>query len=416
MAGAALSACSSGATTTAANSQPSAAKPAQQPRKAFDPPVRFGNVSGADTSLEDASQPSTASGDAVRPAVSLSGGVAYVAGEDGLKAVDTGASSVKWSVNTTYQAERGGFGTRRAAPLVVAGQGGTTVFAAYDRTIPGQGTMPARAAIEVLAVDAASGKAAWHAEFMPTPSSRIEGSGLAADENVAPKVIAADTASVVITADETTYVVDRTTRALRWQHKDFSAVSVTDGVVAGGEAAGQAGMGGQLGGLALDSGQRRWTAANSGGKAHASPAGPGLVAGNDHENLVLVDARTGTERARYAGGGQQHLHPWRCLGDEQSLVLCQDQYAGQTNTVVAFDTTTAAKLWSLPDTSGRVVPQVTAFWHGAVYGQTQNGPVVLDGRTGKDREAKPGAAPFEVDQYGGLAGDSHTPLAVPASA
>ncbi|MEV5944549.1 hypothetical protein [Streptomyces sp. NPDC051994] len=206
--------------------------------------MRFGNVSGADTSLEDASQPSTASGDAVRPAVSLSGGVAYVAGEDGLKAVDTGASSVKWSVNTTYQAERGGFGTRRAAPLVVAGQGGTTVFAAYDRTIPGQGTMPARAAIEVLAVDAASGKAAWHAEFMPTPSSRIEGSGLAADENVAPKVIAADTASVVITADETTYVVDRTTRALRWQHKDFSAVSVTDGVVAGGEAAGQAGMGG----------------------------------------------------------------------------------------------------------------------------------------------------------------------------
>ncbi|MBT2369360.1 hypothetical protein J7E88_29695 [Streptomyces sp. ISL-10] len=28
--------------------------------------------------------------------------------------------------------------------------------------------------------------------------------------------------------------------------------------------------------------------------------------------------------------------------------------------------------------------------------------VVLDGKTGKDRETSPGAAPFEIDQYDGL--------------
>ncbi|MFD9630343.1 outer membrane protein assembly factor BamB family protein [Streptomyces violascens] len=339
-----------------------------------------------------------------------------MAGEDGLKAVDTARSSVKWSVETTHKADRGGFGTRRSAPRVFAGQGGATVFAAYDRTVPGQGTLPARAAIEVLAVDAVSGKAAWRAEFMPTPSSRVEGSGLAADENVAPKVISADTASVVVTADETTYVLDRDTRQLRWQQKGFSAVSVADGVVAGGEATGTGSLNGQLGGLALDSGQRRWTAASSDRSVHASAAGPGLLAGNARENLVLVDVRTGAERARYAGGGQLHLHPWRCRGDEQSLVLCADQYAGQVDAVVVFNAATAAKVWSLPDASGRIVPQVTAFWHGAVYGRTTNGPVVLDGHTGKDRENKPGAAPFAVDQYGGLAGDGRSPIAVPASA
>ncbi|MER0443252.1 PQQ-binding-like beta-propeller repeat protein [Streptomyces sp. Edi4] len=339
-----------------------------------------------------------------------------MAGEDGLKAVDTARASVKWSVDTTNKADRGGFGTRRAAPHVIAGQGGATVFAAYDRTVPGQGTMPARAAIEVLAVDAVSGRTAWRAEFTPAPSSRIEASGLAADENVAPKVITADTTSVVVTADETTYVLDRATRQLRWQQKGFSAVSVADGVVAGGEAAGAGGFHGQLGGFALDSGQRRWTAASSDRAVHASAAGPGLLAGNVQESLVLVDVRTGTERARYAGGGQLHLHPWRCRGDEQSLVLCHDQLAGQVNAVVVFDAATTAKVWSLPDASGRIVPQVTAFWHGAVYGRTNNGPVVLDGHTGKDRETKPGAAPFEVDQYGGLSGDSRSPLAVPASA
>ncbi|MFI6689076.1 hypothetical protein [Streptomyces sp. NPDC050485] len=339
-----------------------------------------------------------------------------MAGEDGLKAVDTATSSVKWSVDTTHKADRGGFGTRRAAPRVVAGQGGATVFVAYDRTVPGQGTLPARAAIEVLAVDAVSGEAAWRAEFMPTPSSRVEGSGLAADENVAPKVVSADTASVVVTADETTYVLDRGTHQLRWQQKGFSAVSVADGVVAGGEAAGAGGFQGQLGGLALDSGQRRWTATSSDRAVHASAAGPGLLAGNVRESLMLVDVRTGAERARYAGGGRLHLHPWRCMGDEQSLVLCHDQYAGQVNAVVVFDAATTSKVWSLPDTSGRIVPQVTAFWHGAVYGRTSNGPVVLDGHTGKDRETKPGAAPFEVDQYGGLVDDSRAPLAVPASA
>ncbi|MFD7446617.1 hypothetical protein [Streptomyces sp. NPDC059909] len=43
-----------------------------------------------------------------------------------------------------------------------------------------------------------------------------------------------------------------------------------------------------------------------------------------------------------------------------------------------------------------------AVWHGAVYGVTTDGPVILDARTGKDREVRPGAVPFEVDQYGGL--------------
>jgi hypothetical protein len=67
-----------------------------------------------------------------------------------------------------------------------------------------------------------------------------------------------------------------------------------------------------------------------------------------------------------------------------------------------------------PDSSGRLVPAVTAFWHGAVYGETQNGPVILDGRTGKDRSS-PGVAPIGVDQYTGLTGSNGVPAVVLAS-
>ncbi|WP_329460913.1 outer membrane protein assembly factor BamB family protein [Streptomyces sp. NBC_01431] len=404
-AGVTLSACTGGGPGTADK---------DSPRKAFDPPVRFGSASGVEAALSAARQPSTSSGDAARPAVSLAEGVAYVAGEDGLEAVDTATGSSRWKVGTTNPVEQGGFGTPRAAPLVVAGQSGATVFAAYDRTIAVQGTALARAVIEVLAVDARSGKAVWHGEFMPAPSARFEGRGLAADGNVAPQVIAADTSAVVVTAAETTYALDRSTGALRWKQRDFRAVSVSDGVVAGGESSGY--EHGQLAGFALDSGQRRWTAVNTASRVGASAAGRGLLAGNDRETLVLVDARTGAERARYADGGHKHVHPWRCLWDTQSLVLCRDQLGGQVNALVVFDTSTVRKVWALPDASGRIVPEVTAVWHGAVYGRTGNGPVVLDGRTGKDRDTRPGAAPFEVDQYAGLAGNNGSAIALPASA
>jgi hypothetical protein len=45
---------------------------------------------------------------------------------------------------------------------------------------------------------------------------------------------------------------------------------------------------------------------------------------------------------------------------------------------------------------------ITAAWHGAVYGETGNGSVVLDGRTGADRSANPGASPQLVNEYFGV--------------
>lgn len=68
----------------------------------------------------------------------------------------------------------------------------------------------------------------------------------------------------------------------------------------------------------------------------------------------------------------------------------------------ALDATSGELLWQLP-ASGHTAPTVTAVWHGAVYGTAGGTPVVLDAKTGVDREPSPGLAPVAVSGYAGVA-------------
>lgn len=74
--------------------------------------------------------------------------------------------------------------------------------------------------------------------------------------------------------------------------------------------------------------------------------------------------------------------------------------------------------WTLPDTGHtRVAPTVTAVWHGAVYGYTDHGPIVLDAATGTDRNDHPGiaAVPLDADADAGVVGASPPAAAAPRS-
>lgn len=71
------------------------------------------------------------------------------------------------------------------------------------------------------------------------------------------------------------------------------------------------------------------------------------------------------------------------------MTVCSTPGQDSTATATALDSTTGRLLWQLPDkASGRIAPSVTAIWHGAVYGSTENGAVVLDARTGADRDRR----------------------------
>ncbi|MEV4333644.1 PQQ-binding-like beta-propeller repeat protein [Streptomyces sp. NPDC049597] len=396
LAATALVACGDGGSSDAKSSGESA-KPSQATSKgpsrpSFDPPVRFG---GPTVELPSATQPSTTSGEATRPAVTLADGVAYITAEGGLEAIDTGTGAPRWDVSTKHAPEAGGFGSNRAAPLVSAD--GKTVYAAWNRDVEGEGTTPDRSVIEVLAVETATGKTSWSAEITAAPSSTgLSAIPIGADEMLAPQVIGVDAGTALVTAADTTYAVEPSAGTVRWKKPDFRAVTLADGVVAGGE---KTGFGeGRLLGLAAATGEQRWTVAEARQPAAAAPR---LLSASLNDTTLVIDAVSGERRVALDGEG------WRCRHDAQSLVLCSKYGYGAANRgITVFDAASVQTQWMLPDGSGRTVPKVSGFWHGAVYGEVGDEPIVLDGKTGQDRQTSAGAAPNEIDRYGGVAGST----------
>ncbi|RAJ61003.1 putative pyrroloquinoline-quinone binding quinoprotein [Streptomyces sp. KhCrAH-43] len=361
----------------------------QPERRAFDPPVRFSRAH--EVELTGAGQPSTASGEALRPAVTLVDGTAYVASEGALHAVDTRTGDDRWYAETKNEAERGGFGTKRVPPLV--SEDGKTAYAAWNRTVTGEGTMPDRYVIEVLAVDTATGKKTWTAEIPSDPSSTgLAANPIGADDNLAPQVVGVDGGTAVVTDADTTYALDTAAGTVRWKKADFRAVTLADGVVSGGERTGY--NEGRLLGLAADTGEQRWTVADAQAPAHAARQ---LLSANKNDRTIVVDAVDGKVRVSLEAEG------WRCRDDAQALVACATEGDYESDPgIVVFDAASFRKKWTLPDGSGRSVPKVRGFWHGALYGELGGSSIVLDGATGKDRETEPLAAPVEIDRYGGV--------------
>lgn len=381
---------SSDAKSSGKSAEPSHTTSGKPSRPTFDPPMRF---DGPAVELPNASQPSTTSGGAARPAVTLADGVAYITAEEGLEAIDTETGAPRWDVTTKYAAEKGGFGSNRAAPLVSVD--GKTVYAAWNRDVKGQGTTPDRAVIEVLAIEMATGKTAWSAEIAAAPSSRgLAATSIGADEILAPQVIGVDAGTALVTAADTTYAVEPSAGTVRWKKPDFRAVTLADGVVAGGEKT-RFGAG-RLLGLAAATGEQRWTVAEARQPAAVAPR---LLSATLKDKTLVVDAVSGEQRMALDGSG------WRCLHDAQSLVLCSKYgYGTADRGITVFDAASVQKRWALPDGSGRKVPKVNGFWHGAVYGEVGDEPIVLDGTTGQDRQTSAGAAPYEIDRYGGVVG------------
>jgi outer membrane protein assembly factor BamB len=125
-------------------------------------------------------------------------------------------------------------------------------------------------------------------------------------------------------------------------------------------------------------------------QATLAAAGPAFVAvlgeqvdGKRFYALVHADGTiTDREQGQYDGG-------LRCRYDGVSVTVCA---IGVSNPLFALDATTGKDLWQLPAT-GRIAPNVTAVWDGAVYGTAGGKPLVLDAHTGTDKETSPGLAP-----------------------
>ncbi|HEY2225831.1 hypothetical protein [Actinomycetospora sp.] len=389
------------------------------PPPAHDPPIAFGPPSGTllrGSSTSYGTTYGSTYGASPELPVALDGTSIWLAESGGLARADSSAAA------TPVPLPPGRWVS--GAPRPVPGAG--VVLAASATSLPGSGTTPPGLALEVLAATRTTTGAptvAWTAAA-PLPwaenprSVRTAVTGVAAVGDGHRVAVLSATAST----HRASLAVDLDTHRVLW---------VADGVVAGAVLDGRAPDGEPLPGAEIPAGSQGATVVGA-----AVPAGGG--SGYTPSSVVGLDVATGARRfvadegataltvsragpssaavgGRRAGTARAFLATVgadgsprpevdlgtatsapRCVWDEASVTVCSG-----ANRAFALDAVSAQVLWSLP-AAGRIPPQLTTAWHGAVYGTTVNGPVVVDGRTGRDRNPAPGAAPVVVDGYLGI--------------
>ncbi|MFF9482986.1 PQQ-binding-like beta-propeller repeat protein [Streptomyces sp. NPDC014733] len=398
-----------GATEPGADHKPNPKKTASAPpRKSYDPPQKF--------AAKGVPLPDVAAGDSISlagtirkaPPLVLHGTDAYVAAADSLQVIDTSTGTATSVVRPRHKTivEKD---AETSAPVLTPD--GRQVLAPFVVEFPGKGTTPSRAGVELDAVDTRTGKASWTLDLDDLPN-------WANSPETQVRVVAAtkSTAVISVAAGErgATYAVDLATCKATWHNDEVAAATVIGNTAVA--LTSKDSVRQQVIGLDIDhEGKRSWSKLD-GYELTVRPAGPHLVAviGRDYDSgddigvLLKPDGSKATDLTGDSLG-------LTCHYDDASVTVCQTEEPR----TLALDAETGKQLWNLPEKgANRVVPTVTAAWHGVVYGTTSNGPVVLDAKTGADRSASPGAAPAAVNEYTGIALDQderHTLVAYPAT-
>lgn len=289
------------------------------------------------------------------------------------------------------------------------------VFVAYQTEVRGTGTQADRFPVRVRALDAKTGKTLWTTDLAQRFSDKWD-----ARFAPAPRVFAADAEHVVVSElfglDTFTEVLTAEDGKALWKDPSFVPVAFDGQVLVGQAIQAQDYEAVPPVGRAVADGSTRWT-------LPASPfGGSGLVtwdgvpeAGSTHQTYLTADfdGANGLDPPPYVllyrvADGKRFLgmdadiagiQHGDCRHDGLRTLVC-----GTDRAVVAYDARSGRKLWKLPDkAAGRVAPEVTALRHGIVYGRTDNGPVALDARTGRDKATDLAITPEYVGRGFGIA-------------
>jgi hypothetical protein len=384
------------------------ATPSAPPVASFDPPKGFAAVSafGVPRSAKD-NQYSLTSG--------MVGQTTLIAGKFGITGRNIAAQGQPWSVPPA-EAET----TTIAAvtqPMPVQLDGKDVVAIAYIQSVAGGGTQKAKGQVLFQWIDAADGKKIAEVAADLTP---LLGPGQTGD-NIVSQAYDAATGQIVVGVHPDTatpqsggifsvYADPKTQKSSLIP--SFEPAGVLNRAVAGlngGDAAGN----GAATILIADAATGKITKQFPTKQARLYSAGHGskraYVSGNTVVNdkytnvLYSIDIATGAVVPIQAQV-VDHEVKFRCLGDEANAVVCAEGM-GNSSEILGIDDTTGKKTWGYTDKeANRLVPDVTAAFHGVVYGQTEAQPVILDAATGND---VPTSAPTPSDSTS--PSDSGTP-------
>jgi hypothetical protein len=277
-------------------------------------------------------------------------------------------------------------------------------------TVAAVGTNPKSHEVDVVVADAATGKAVSVVQ-VDLADGDVDPDGSSGDDSRV-KVVGVRGSTVVISAGERVgLAVDLAAGKLVWRRPNVRVVSLIGDTVVG-ESPPDSPDKSDAVGLALADGQPRWTALPTTYNLQVVAAGPNFVmatGGQGDTGFFVLIRPDGSLAARNKG----EYIAMNCRYDEVAVTVCFSDFG---RFAFGLDSTTNAVLWTLPqEGSRRVVPQVTAVWHGAVYGTANRLPVVLDARTGADKDPETGLAPVVVNAHaaviagptGGQNGEAH---------
>jgi hypothetical protein len=283
-------------------------------------------------------------------------------------------------------------------PLLTAAAHRKLVISPFLVKNPGKGTAPARTEVEVVAVDTATEQSAWTSEIplgdwaqQATSLVQVGALGVAGQTIV---LVAGDD------NDSEAFGVDLTTHRTVWTRPGLRAGAMAGALFIGVMTGEQQD---RVVAVAAADGRQRWTI-NAGTRVRVEPGSPTVVVmtgvgagGGPYLSLLGTDGKV--KNTSTASGWLRY--EVNCHYDGVSLTVCDGQLGGDW--AGAFDRT-GNWLWQLPDkTANRIAPRITTAWHGMAYGRTAAGPIVLNARTGTDREQHPGVAPYVVDSVVGIA-------------
>ncbi|MFH8371824.1 PQQ-binding-like beta-propeller repeat protein [Streptomyces sp. NPDC018031] len=335
-------------------------------------------------------------------AVALHKGVAFIARPDGLDAVN-GYQPASKPVTITPEHRPllkldNLMGDNPAeAPLITSAGGKTLALSALVTKVTGAGTTRSHDVVELMATDTATATKTWFTES-PLPAG-----GEHSSDRAEANVVGRAGHLVVVFGRGRLFGVDLKSHQRVWTaegtYKKGAAV-VGDRLVAlRGNPAGDS----QVVGLGAADGKDVWTSPRSG--LGLSTAGPDAVMTYEYptddirdRRPYLLDAATGRTRRALPEGAPSP----DCAYDGAAVTVCTGR-AGVDDAVAAYDPKNGKEIWRLPDAAGnRIAPKVTLVRAGLIYGMANGKPVVLDAASGKDKETRPGIAPYVADGYVGI--------------
>jgi hypothetical protein len=378
---------SGGASVTSGSTSATSSPGTGRLTQTFDPPLVFDKQPVAELSADVLGSSTDGINNYYRS--TLEGTVIYTVTGDSMSAIDVATGQSKWDVHVD-RAET--INSHVAAPALVDGK----VYAAFETTVPGKGTTPEQPAITVVVADAASGQAEAPIQI-PTPDADPAG---AMATRGATAVFGVSGNIVAVNRGAATFGVNVDTKSLAWQRMHFVTRAVVDDVVIGVDTAPVPDNGSDVVlGLRIADGKQAWKAPERSPGIQVSDAGPHLVVLDTEKTVDILSAADGARRGSLTQDASFTLigGTW-CAYDKRSITVCKGPQR-----LIGIDPSAPSKpKWEIDDGGPREIPEISAVFHGAIYGRSSNGPVVLDAVTGADWPDSPVLVPTFVNEHVGI--------------